>query len=65
MMVYDGAISMIGLPVPTLFSSIVLKRRISFPLAKKILFVSRYSGYSWYNNSSIWANIELPEQGIA
>ena len=63
-MIYDGLTNIIGLPVPILLSLIVLNLRISFPLAKNILFVSLYSGYSLYNFSSISANIELPEHGI-
>ena len=47
-----------------MFSFIVLNRRICFPLTKNVLFVSRYSGYSLYNNSSTSAKVELPEQGI-
>ena len=62
--IYDGLINIIGLPVPILLSFILLKRRISFPLAKNMLFVLRYSGYSLYNISSISANISSPEQGI-
>ena len=63
-LIYDGLINIIGLPDSILLSFIVLERIISFPLAKNILFVSRYSGYSLYNISSISANISSPEQGI-
>ena len=34
-------------------------------MARNVLLVSRYSGYSLYNNSSTSANVLSPQHGIA
>ena len=50
---------MTGNPVSILLSATDLNLKTWFPFAIKLLFVSLYSGYCWYNFSSTKANISF------